>query len=72
MSAETLQCPVPKALAAALFAAALVAPWTDPAQASSHREAPFIASLPQVDATDFYMFNSYEAGRSGYVTLVAN
>ena len=38
MSAETLQCPVPKALAAALFAAALVVPWTGPAQASSHRE----------------------------------
>jgi hypothetical protein len=25
-----------------------------------------------VDGTDFYMFNSYEAGRAGYVTLVAN
>jgi len=43
-----------------------------PAFASSHREAPFIAGLPQVDATDFYMFNSYEAGRTGYVTLVAD
>ena len=43
-----------------------------PAQASSHREAPSIATTPKVDATDFYMFNSYEAGRSGYVTLVAN
>ncbi len=42
------------------------------AQASSHREAPFITEIPKVDATDFYMFNSYEAGRSGYVTLVAN
>ena len=42
------------------------------AQASSHREAPFITQMPKVDATDFYMFNSYEAGRSGYVTLVAN
>ncbi|TMH98173.1 MAG: DUF4331 domain-containing protein, partial [Betaproteobacteria bacterium] len=72
MSAETLKRPVPKAVAAALFAAALVAPWTGPAQASSHREAPFIASLPQVDGTDFYMFNSYEPGRSGYVTLIAN
>ena len=72
MSAETLKRPVPKAVAAALFAAALVAPWTGPAQASSHREAPFIASLPQVDGTDFYMFNSYEPGRTGYVTLIAN
>jgi len=25
-----------------------------------------------VDSTDFYMFNSYEAGRTGYVTLLAN
>ena len=41
-------------------------------QASSHREAPFIATQPKVDATDFYMFNSYEPGRSGFVTLIAN
>ena len=40
--------------------------------ASSHREAPFITEQPKVDATDFYMFNSYEPGRVGYVTLVAN
>ena len=40
--------------------------------ASSHREAPFISTSPKVDASDFYMFNSYEAGRSGFVTLVAN
>ena len=40
--------------------------------ASSHREAPFIAEHPKVDGTDFYMFNSYESGRSGYVTLIAN
>src|SRR5579862_1757051 len=42
------------------------------ALASSHREAPFIDTVPKVDATDFYMFNSYEAGRTGYVTLIAN
>ena len=42
------------------------------ANASSHREAPFITTSPKVDASDFYMFNSYEAGRSGFVTLVAN
>jgi len=41
-------------------------------QASSHREAPFIAELPKADATDFYAFNSYEPGRSGFVTLLAN
>ena len=43
-----------------------------PAQASSHREAPAITATPKVDGTDFYMFNSYETGRSGYVTLIAN
>jgi hypothetical protein len=42
------------------------------AHASSHREAPFIATQPQVDGTDFYMFTSYEAGRSGYTTIVAD
>src|SRR5580700_7504352 len=41
------------------------------AMASSHREAPFITTLPKVDATDFYMFNSYETNRAGYVTLIA-
>lgn len=40
--------------------------------ASSHREAPFISTHPSVDATDFYMFTSYETGRSGYVTIIAN
>ncbi|MFG6413975.1 DUF4331 domain-containing protein [Roseateles sp. DC23W] len=40
--------------------------------ASSHREAPFITTVPKVDATDFYMFMSYEAGRTDYVTLIAN
>ena len=40
--------------------------------ASSHREAPFISTLPAVDGTDFYMFMSYEPGRTGYVTLLAN
>jgi hypothetical protein len=45
---------------------------TGGAQASSHREAPFIATAPKVDATDFYMFRSYEPGRDGYVTLIAN
>lgn len=40
--------------------------------ASSHREAPFISTMPTVDATDFYMFTSYEQGRSDYVTFIAN
>src|SRR5207237_3952070 len=42
------------------------------ALASSHREAPFITTQPKVDASDFYMFRSYESGRAGYVTLIAN
>ena len=56
---------------AALAGAALVAIGSS-ALASSHREAPFITTVPKVDGTDFYMFSSYEAGRSGYVTLIAN
>ena len=55
-----------------LLALALATAFTGSALASSHREAPYIASQPQVDATDFYMFRSYESGRDGYVTLVAN
>jgi hypothetical protein len=43
-----------------------------PAQASSHREAPGITKMPKVDSTDLYAFNSYESGRSGYVTLIAD
>ena len=50
-------------------AGGLIAPH---ANASSHREAPSIATTPKVDATDFYMFNSYEPGRTGFVTMVAN
>lgn len=56
---------------APLMAAALMAA-SGLAHASSHREAPFITTSPKVDATDFYLFNSYEPGRSGYVTLIAN
>ena len=40
--------------------------------ASSHREAPQITETPKVDGTDFYMFRSYETGREGFVTLIAN
>lgn len=43
-----------------------------PALASSHREAPFLTQHPKLDGTDFYMFNSYETGRAGFVTFVAN
>ena len=43
-----------------------------PARASSHREAPFIATQPSVDGTDLYLFRSYETGRQGYITVMAN
>ena len=39
---------------------------------SSHREAPYITKYPQVDASDFYLFKSYEPGREDYVTIIAN
>ncbi len=39
---------------------------------SSHAEGPFLARNPSVDATDLYMFRSYEAGRAEYVTILAN
>jgi len=42
------------------------------AMAASHREAPYIAGQPKLDATDLYMFRSYEAGRQGFVTILAN
>lgn len=45
---------------------------TAPVLASSHREAPAITATPKVDATDFYMFKSYEPGRAEFVTFVAN
>jgi hypothetical protein len=40
--------------------------------ASSHREAPMITGIPKLDGADFYLFNSYEAGRSNFVTVVAD
>lgn len=58
---------VPVAAAVAATAMSLTS-----VQASSHREAPSITATPKVDGTDFYMFRSYESGRSDYVTLIAN
>jgi len=43
-----------------------------PAVASSHREAPAITQYPKMDGTDVYAFRSYEAGRSDFVTVIAN
>ena len=45
---------------------------TLPAQASSHREAPFITEVPKVDGSDFYMFMSYQPGYANTVTLIAD
>ena len=61
-----------KYVCAALAASAFTGLVTQPAMASSHREAPFITRLPKVDGTDLYMFRSYEAGRANFTTLVAN
>src|SRR5688500_17115522 len=61
--------PMPRQLASSLAVLALVAA---PLAASSHREAPAITEMPKVDGTDFYMFRSYDGGRSDFVTLIAN
>jgi hypothetical protein len=39
---------------------------------SSHREAPYISTMPALDGTDFYMFRSYEPGKQDFVTFIAN
>jgi hypothetical protein len=56
----------------ALACAAALGALAPAAFASSHREAPFITTAPKVDGTDFYMFRSYEPGRSDFVTVVAD
>jgi hypothetical protein len=60
------------ALAAAVCAGVVVSSLSPPALASSHREAPNITRMPTVDSTDYYIFNSYEAGRGDFVTMIAN
>ena len=52
--------------------AAVMALSAGPTLASSHREAPNITKMPKVDSTDVYLFRSYEPGRSGFVTIIAN
>jgi uncharacterized protein DUF4331 len=42
------------------------------ALASSHSEAPGTAKTPNADVTDFYMFQSYEAGREDYTVMIMN
>ncbi|MDQ6683870.1 MAG: DUF4331 domain-containing protein, partial [Pseudomonadota bacterium] len=68
----------PRLLPVVIALGALGALAGGPALASSHREAPDIARNPSVDATDLYMFRSYEGvaadgsgGRSGFVTILA-
>jgi hypothetical protein len=61
------------AAAAGVFAAfSLTSRANSNAEASSHREAPLITEMPKLDATDFYLFTSYEAGRADYVTVIAD
>ena len=58
------------AVLAAVLAAATRGSEPQPAAAASHREAPLIALDPGADITDFFMFRSYEAGKSDRVALV--
>ena len=53
---------------AALGVAVLIVP----VLASSHAEAPLISMDRFADNTDTYAFRSVEAGRAGFVTLIAN
>ena len=62
--------PIKVMLVASTAMAIVVA--TPMTMASSHREAPGTTEQPKVDATDFYMFRSYEPGREDFVTLIAN
>ena len=55
-----------------LIALVALSPNPNTSQASSHREAPLIVADPLADNTDTYAFRSTEAGRSGFVTLIAN
>ena len=71
MTRTALRAPHRATLVAAATTAAILGLSTL-AQASSHREAPFITTSPKVDASDFYLFNSYETGRAGFVTVIAN
>ena len=61
-----------KKVYSAVASGVILAVITSPALSSSHREAPAITEAPKVDNTDVYAFRSYEPGREGYVTLMAN
>jgi len=64
--------PITQAIAALGMGLSLTLIAAPSAFASSHREAPFISGQAQVDATDLYMFRSYETGRDAFVTILAN
>lgn len=55
---------------AGCLAVAITAVFALNASASSHREAPFVAAEPKLQAADFYLFRSYEAGRENFVTAI--
>lgn len=59
-------------IAAGISLGAMALAMTGQVEASSHREAPFIAKNPKTDATDLYAFMSYETGKAGNVVLIAN
>jgi hypothetical protein len=61
-----------RATCGAVLASVLAGAFITPALASSHREAPFLATQPRVDGTDLYAFRSYEQGREDFVTVIAN
>ena len=61
-----------KFMGASAASALVLAALSGPVLASSHREAPGITEMPKVDNTDVYAFRSYEPGREGFVTLIAN
>jgi hypothetical protein len=56
--------------ALAVLAAITVGPAPKGAAAASHREAPLISLDPPADITDFFLFRSYEAGKSDKVVLI--
>jgi len=62
----------PASFAVSAAVAAILALSASTTMASSHGEAPYVKTRPKLDATDFYLFNSYEPGRDDYVTLIAN
>jgi hypothetical protein len=66
---KVLKMTIKKISLATLLATTL---FTTGLTASSHADSPAITESPKVDATDFYMFKSYESGRSGYTTFIAN